>query len=570
MSPAIDSSHGWERTLTALDERRLLTGVYIARLSIANALALAATFVRTPAPPSDAVPFATSVVGIPLVWTLLSLLWQRRRPIGPGFLALQVVHDLGLTTAAIWLTGGVGSEFAFIYVLLIAVAGLLLGTWGSILTAVGCILAYGGIAWVQVRAAVEAGARLLDLPNWSGPPASLVWSLALTASVFLIVGAFSGLASRRLRAQRARLEELEEQIASSRIDAQDILNTVESGILSVGADESLDFVNYTARAQLGIRGSPSARDLHDHVGSERVLEMVLETLRTEHEVEFAEVMLPAEDGSQRPFSVATTVLYDPRGRKRGAAAILKDLENVQRLEELARQTDRLRAVTELAAGLAHEIQNPLAAIRSSVELLQGTEREVDEEEGRLLDLVVREADRLSDLIADFMAFSRMSLKSRERVDLVEVVEDALEVERVAAREAGARFGFTSPGRSYWVEGDHNLLKQVCLNLLSNAVAAVEGKDDGRIDVRVGGNPRLPGLERAPGPYVTFEVKDNGPGIEPGIQDRIFDPFFTTRTRGFGMGLAIVHRIVDLHGGMIWVESEPGSGAAFRVALPRAE
>ncbi len=566
------TTSSWGRSLTTLDERRLLTGVYIARLSIANALAIAATFVRTTTGQGDlpGLPFATLVVGIPVAWTVASLLWQRRRPIGRGFLAIQVVHDLVLTSVAVWITGGIGSEFAFIYVLLIAISGLMLGFAGAMLTALGCVLSYLAFAWIQVRPAVARGVESIDLPNWSGQPAALVWSLMLTSVVFLIVGAFSGLASRRFRAQRDRLAELEEELAESRIEAQDILNTVESGILSVNADEELDFVNYTARAQLGISGAPDARDLRTIGGAERIFEMVLETLRTEREVEFAEVAIPDDHGDLRPFSVATTVLYDPKGRKRGAAAILKDMENVKRLEDLARQADRLRAVTELAAGLAHEIQNPLAAIRSAVELLEGSERELDLQDARLLALVVREADRLADLIGDFMAFSRMSLKTRERVDLVQVVEDALEVQRVSVKRNGVRYLFTSPGRSYWVEGDFNLLKQVVLNLLTNAVAAVADGDDGRVEIRVGGNPRLPGLEKAPDPFVALEVKDNGEGIDPSIQDRIFDPFFTTRAKGFGMGLAIVHRIVDLHGGMIWVESDPGAGATFRVALPRAE
>jgi signal transduction histidine kinase len=99
---------------------------------------------------------------------------------------------------------------------------------------------------------------------------------------------------------------------------------------------------------------------------------------------------------------------------------------------------------------------------------------------------------------------------------------------------------------------------------------VTGRHDGRIEVKVGANPHLPGIERAAGPFVTLEVRDNGHGIDPGVRERIFDPFFTTRSNGFGMGLAIVHRIVDLHGGMVWVDSEANKGSTFRIALPRAQ
>ncbi|MFN2383102.1 MAG: nitrogen regulation protein NR(II) [Gemmatimonadota bacterium] len=567
-------------SLGALDERRLLTGVYIARLSMANALALAATVVRTtgvgvPSP----IPLVVLIVGIPLAWTAGSLLWARRWPIGRAFLAAQIIHDLLLISTAILLTGGVGSEFAFIYVLLIAVAGLLMGFSGGVLTALWSAAAYLAIAWWQIAPLLPAEAGLIELPNLSGQLVSILWSLALVAVVFLVVGLASGLAATRLRAQRARLAELEEQLADARIDAEDILNTVESGILSINAEEEIDFVNYTARAQLGLSGVPVASELRDadEGGLAALYQLLLTTLRSEREGEESELKLPDAAGRQRPFHVATTVLYDPRGRKKGAAAILKDVEHVQRLEELVRQAERLKAVAELAAGLAHEIRNPLAAIRSAVELLGGDGRPVDAEpagatsgeDSGLRDLIVRETDRLTALIGDFMSFSSMTLRSRVRLDLADVIEDAVEVDRVSAGSAAPGVVFTRPLRPNWVEGDHNLLKQVCLNLLANARTAVNGTRQARIEVRLGGNPQLPGLERASGPYVALEVRDNGPGVGADVRDRIFDPFFTTRPSGFGMGLAIVHRIVDLHGGMVWVDSAAGEGSTFRIALPRA-
>jgi signal transduction histidine kinase len=169
-----------------------------------------------------------------------------------------------------------------------------------------------------------------------------------------------------------------------------------------------------------------------------------------------------------------------------------------------------------------------------------------------------------------MAFSRTEIRNRGRIDLVDVVRDALEVERVSAPDGAQEIAFMPPEEEYWVDGDHNLLKQVVLNLATNARAAVGDRLTGRVEVRVGVDPDLPGLERAPGPFVTLEVRDNGPGVAPQVRDRIFDPFFTTREKGFGMGLAIVHRIVNLHGGVVWVHSTPGWGSIFRVALPRIE
>ena len=566
-----------ESSLGALDERRLLQGVYVVRLSTAIALALAATVVRSAYAPASPTAVVILIVGLPLAWTIASLLWTRRRPISPRFLSLQVGHDLFLVTLAVLLTGGVGSEFAFLYVLLIAVAGLLLGIGGSIVTAAGSVVTYFGVAWAQIRPQFAGPTSEIVLPNLSGEAGTVLWSLALTGIVFAIVGVASGLAARRLRLQRARLTELEKQLAHARIDAQDLLNTVESGILSIDADEQIDFVNYTAQVQLGISGNPSAAEMRERAesgGMRELYELMVGTLRSGREIDFMELMLPTGASGSRPFSVSTTVLYGPGGVKRGAAAILKNLEDVKRLEDLARQADRHKAVAILAAGLAHEIRNPLAAIRSSVELLEGEDGDGKErpegEDRRLMSLIVREADRLSSLIQDFMAFSRTELRNRGRIDLVEVVSDALEVDRVSAPEAAQEIPLSAPAGPYWVEGDHNLLKQVVLNLVTNAREAVGDRITGRVEVRVGVDPDLPGLDRARSPLVTLEVRDNGPGVDPQVRERIFDPFFTTREKGFGMGLAIVHRIVDLHGGVVWVHSTPGWGSIFRVALPRVE
>ncbi|HUE96676.1 MAG TPA: hypothetical protein VMN39_08450, partial [Longimicrobiaceae bacterium] len=245
----------------ALDQRRLLTGIYIVRLSMASALAIAATVVRSSQAPASPIWVVVLVVGVPLAATVVSLLWTRRREISPRFLALQVGHDLLLVTTAVFLTGGVGSEFAYMYVLLIAVAGLVLGLGGAVLAAIGSAIAYLGVAYVQIdpEDVIEGGE--ISLPNLTAPVGTVLWSLAIITVVFLVVGVASGLATKRLRHQRERLSQLERELEEARIDAPDLLNTVESGILSIDEAEVVDFVTSTARVQLGITGTPRSAEL---------------------------------------------------------------------------------------------------------------------------------------------------------------------------------------------------------------------------------------------------------------------------------------------------------------------
>lgn len=433
------------------------------------------------------------------------------------------------------------------------------------------VLVYLAIAYFQMAPILASGTQTIELPNVAGRVATILWSLGLTLIVFLLVGLASGIVGRRVRTQRERLVELERRIGEFPVDAKSLLNTIESGVLTINERESVDFVNVTARSLLGITGLPAQTpklDGTDEGGLEAVYRILVETLRSGSEVEYQEVYLSRNAEEPRAFGVTTTLLYDPRGRKRGAVAIVKDVETAKRLEELTRQADRLRAVNELAAGLAHEIQNPLAAIRSAVELLGADEGADRNETDRLVDLTIRETDRLTDLIDDFKTFSGMKIRRLERLDLSAVAEDAIEVDRVS-NSTGVEIRFQRSGASNPVDGDHNLLKQVCLNLISNARMAVSEVDEPRIEVNVGGDELVPEFE-ASHTFVALEVRDNGPGIDPEIRERIFDPFVTTRSTGVGMGLAIVHRIVQLHGGIVWVDSDRDRGARFRVAIPRAQ
>ncbi|MHB0949915.1 MAG: two-component system sensor histidine kinase NtrB, partial [Gemmatimonadaceae bacterium] len=278
----------------------------------------------------------------------------------------------------------------------------------------------------------------------------------------------------------------------------------------------------------------------------------------------------------RHLQVGVTTTYvegDARKVPRTATAIFQDISDQKRLETLRLRAERLEGVAELAASLAHEIKNPLAGIRSAVEQLSRMAAAGDDERV-LTSLVIRESDRLSRLLSEFLDFARVRVTRLEPVDLVQVAEDAVAL--VAAhpeRAEGVTIACVAAQRPVIVAGDDDLLHRAVFNLLLNAVQATPPGGDVRIAVLTESQEALPPVPGAKDGVVALRVSDTGPGIDPGVRDRLFDPFFTTKPGGSGLGLAVVQRAVEAHRGFVLLDSSTSegdaSGTRFTVILPRA-
>ena len=239
--------------------------------------------------------------------------------------------------------------------------------------------------------------------------------------------------------------------------------------------------------------------------------------------------------------------------------IFQDLTELREMETRLKREERLAAVGRLAAGIAHEIRNPLASISGSIEMLREG-KGVAAEDSRLMNIILRETDRLDGLITEFLQYVKPMKRRAAKVQMLDVLRETIEALR--ATDGGRDVTFVLPdGPLAAVRGDRDQLKQVVWNLLLNAMQATGGK--GRVEVRAT-NSRL----GEQGEVMLLEVRDDGVGIPPEEIGRIFEPFFTTKERGTGLGLAMVHKIVEAHEGHIEVESQAGKGATFLVVLPR--
>ncbi|HEX9109408.1 MAG TPA: ATP-binding protein, partial [Longimicrobiales bacterium] len=493
----------------------------------------------------------TLVLLVSVAWTV-GALWYTyilgREP-GRGFLYAQVVFDALMVTAIVHVTGGAHSDFPPLYILVIASGALLLPMPGG--------------ALIGALASVLYVADVLLLQPQAAPHAALL-QIGLFVAMALVTGALGD----RLRRTGTALGVAESELHQLRLDLGEILQGIDSGIVTVDGRGRLVYLNGAGERMLGLterewRGLPVVEELDRRApGLGRLITV---TLSTGVPRERFEIRLPMVRGGGT-MGARTTVLE--RKDAPWVTAVFQDITQSKRVEELKRRTERLEAVAQLGASLAHEIKNPLASIRSATEQLSGGKVTAEEDRDLLRALVLNESDRLSRLLSDFMEFSRVEVRRRERVDLAGLAMNAVGLVGQHPDARGRSIELEPPQGGVTVEGDADLLHRAVFNLVLNAVQhAGEG---GMVRVVVGVVPdgQLPVGVRL-SPAVRLAVADTGPGIAPADLPRLFDPFFSTRKGGTGLGLALVQRAVEAHSGAIVVEpgSAGGTGASFEVYLP---
>ncbi|HEX5576305.1 MAG TPA: ATP-binding protein, partial [Gemmatimonadales bacterium] len=269
-------------------------------------------------------------------------------------------------------------------------------------------------------------------------------------------------------------------------------------------------------------------------------------------------------GRMFPIGLSTTTFRQEAQEAPSVTAIFTDISDLKEVQELHMRAERLEAVAELSASLAHEIRNPLASIRSSVEQLARS-KHADEDERFLSSLIVRESDRLSRLLSEFLDFARVRATHFAPLDLHSVIVAVVRLIR-AHPDCRPDAAITIEGEYTLLEGDEDLLHRVVANLVLNAVQAARGPIKVTVAVKTAHASEIPhgtDLEHA----VRLQVRDNGPGIPEEVRERLFQPFVSGRSGGSGLGLAIVQRAVEAHRGLVLVDSGPGSGTTFTIFLP---
>jgi signal transduction histidine kinase len=341
-----------------------------------------------------------------------------------------------------------------------------------------------------------------------------------------------------------------------------------NGVVAITRDGRVAVMNEIAYRVLGLK--PRAKDIGRHFTE--VLKDVPDVARIvagAFEISYlpnrAELRLK---NTGKVIGYTLSHVKDARGRDVGATLFFKDLTRVEQLEERERLRDRLAALGEMAAAIAHEVKNPLAGIEVMAGILKRQLTESPDAQNILAD-IIKEAKMANVIVQEVLAFVRPIRLQVEDIAVADVIRDAMTMAESHSLKGKVDVRIDVPEALRPIQGDPHQLRQIFTNLLTNAFEAMNGSS-GMVEIMAtaidGEDEPMPGAEHL-GPTILITISDNGPGIPPEVVDRIFSPFFTTKPQGSGLGLAIVRKIVDAHDGRIDVVERPGGGTVFRVTLP---
>jgi two-component system sensor histidine kinase PilS (NtrC family) len=471
----------------------------------------------------------------------------------PALWALMIA-DVLLETGILHYSGGINSQFSLVYGLSIIAGAVLLQMHGGLGVALFASICYTGYG------AIETGGMVRPAAGF-GPAADGAGFIRayMHVSLFFIVGALSGYLADRVRRGGTQLDTARSKLKQLRLDTERILEHMSSGVLVIDSGGKILGINPTAEQILGV-------DKSDVVGMQ--IDAAFDPLTPEFAREVTgalassqgrlrhEITLRRPDGSALPLGLSTSILKDDGGESRGVIAVFKDLTEVREMEERMRKADRLAAIGELSAGIAHEIRNPLASISGSIEILYN-ELELSGDDKHLMELIMKESDRLNKIINDFLEFARLRPPKRGAVALRRCLDEvaALLANNPAARN-GIEIRVEHADGELVVEADEEQMKQVMVNLAINACEAMSGGGKLVVETR-----------RTSEGHARITVRDDGPGIGSEARERLFEPFFTTKEGGTGLGLAIANKIVASHGGRIEARNREEGGAEFSVVVP---
>jgi two-component system sensor histidine kinase PilS (NtrC family) len=488
--------------------------------------------------------------------TLVYALALRFLPFRTVQVYVQVIFDLLVITGLIYLTGGPGNRagFMLLYPISVLSGSVLLYRRKSLVLAGVATLFYAGMLWAVRDGWIAGGQALADVPAM--PVKHVLYSIFVTGVACATVSLIGSYLAESLESVGQKLEEAAEQVADLRELHQVVVRSIHSGLMTADLGGRLLYVNSFGEGILGRKLSDlRGRRLREVLGSVLFEPSTLEARAVHEGLERLEITYQRSPEESVDLGVSVSALATADPRNAGYLLVFQNLTEIKRLEREVRTNEKLAAVGEMAARLAHEIRNPLGSISGSAQVLM-SEPNISPEHERLLAIITRESKRLSDTLNQFLFQARPPQKPAGPVDLGVIIAETVDLLRNGPEVSAAhRVEFVSERGPHVCLADPDQITQVFWNLARNGLEAMP--DGGVLTVAVATD----------GDDFRLTVRDEGRGISRDDQRRVFEPFHSTSPIGAGLGLAIVYQIVREHNGQIQIRSAPGRGTEVLVRLP---
>jgi two-component system sensor histidine kinase PilS (NtrC family) len=477
-------------------------------------------------------------------------------------LYIQAICDVLMITGLVYATGGISSVYAVFYTLVIIYSVLFLERRGGLIIASACSICYGLLLDLEYYKILTPLYAIVsqDNPFTAGYVFSRIIIYILS---FYLIAFLAIFVVEQEKKTRTLLQEKETAFDQLDLLHRSIIESVDTGILTINLRGQVKSFNRAAEAITGYSFAEvedrNIVDLFPEYGD------LLENIHTSGhpDSQQSRVEMYIESHEKKPLMLGCSVsfLNDGTGKRIGDILVFQDLTAIKKMELILEKNRRLAFIGEMAAGLAHEMRNPLASISGSIQVLHKS-LPLNETDERLMQIILRGKDQLESFMRDFLLLSRPTPGMPEMIKITDIIEDILEsIRYLPDWRDDIQVIKSLQDHLPFIRANKTEIRQLIWNVLMNAIQSIP--NGGRVTIETGKD--TPDISA--GQFLEIKISDNGQGIMENDLGKIFEPFYTTREKGTGLGLAIVNRIVEGHAGKIKVDSRSGEGTTFMIWLP---